>query len=611
MPIERLRPSFTFSEDRLAELRAVVPEAFADGKINWDTLREALGDHLEDENQEHFGLFWPSKREARRLAAMPSKGTLVPQPGQGIDEDRTHNIFIEGDNLEVLKLMQKSYANRIKMIYIDPPYNTGNDFVYTDDYSEPLESYLRRTNQMDDAARLLTTNTRASGRFHSNWLSMIYPRLLLSRQLLQQDGVIFVSIDDHEVHHLRLLMNEIFGEENFIVCIVWRRRQVPDNRNLNNVSIDHEYILAYGKGEPVFVGKEKDLSKYSNPDNDPRGSWMSDNLTGLANEQERPNLHYDLVNPETGLSYPPHQSRGWIYERKTMQKLIEEQRILWPASPDGRPRLKRFLNEIRSQFTGYSSLQDFGYTTDGTREIFNLFGEKVIAFPKPVNLVKELCKQGTSSNDSDIILDFFAGSSTTAQAVLELNREDFGNRSFIMVQLPEPTGNPQFSTIADLGRERIRRFIMKVNSEDKGKFGLSTDFDMGIRCFQLCGTNFNEWIPYSGKDISQLEIRLHQAETPLMDNWKPENLLTEILLLQGFPLDSNVSHISGFPHNHVQEVASNFFQHRLYICLDGQIQPETIDALRLRPEDVFVCLDIALSNEAKITLADRVNLKVI
>ncbi len=252
MPIEKLRPSFTFTEDRLAELSAVVPEAFADGKINWDTLRKALGDYLEDENQEHFGLFWPGKREARRLAALPSKGTLVPQSGLGINEETTHNIFIEGDNLEVLKLLQKSYAGRVKMIYIDPPYNTGNDFVYPDDYSDPLEVYLQRTGQVDEAGHLLTTNSRSSGRFHSNWLNMMYPRLLLARQFLNKRGFIFVSIDDNEYHHLRLVMDEIFGQENFLANFVWQAKDTPGNDS-KGVSITHNYILCYTSSQEAQV----------------------------------------------------------------------------------------------------------------------------------------------------------------------------------------------------------------------------------------------------------------------------------------------------------------------------------------------------------------------
>ncbi|MGD2158346.1 MAG: site-specific DNA-methyltransferase [Anaerolineales bacterium] len=250
MPIEKLRPSFTFTEDRLKELKTVVPEAFADGKINWDVLREALGEYLEEEDQEHFGLTWPGKRDSRRLAAMPSKGTLVPQPGEGINEGSTHNIFIEGENLEVLKLLQKSYAGRVKMIYIDPPYNTGNDFIYRDDYSEPLYTYLKRTGQVDETGHELTTNTRASGRFHSNWLNMMYPRLLLARQLLQEDGAIFISIDDNEISNLKAVMDEIFGEENFINIVSVKAKPSAgasgggeDKRLKKNI----EFLLIYSK----------------------------------------------------------------------------------------------------------------------------------------------------------------------------------------------------------------------------------------------------------------------------------------------------------------------------------------------------------------------------
>jgi adenine-specific DNA-methyltransferase len=252
MSTSKLRPTFTFNQDRLDQLKAVVPEAFADGKVNWETLREALaaGDHLEEEgaNAEHFGLFWPGKREARRLAAMPSRGTLVPAPGEGVDEGATRNLFIEGDNLEVLKLLQKSYAGRVKLIYIDPPYNTGNDFVYKDDFKDPLADYLRKTGQADEAGRLLTTNTRADGRFHSNWLNMMYPRLLLARQLLRKDGIIFISIDDNEIHNLRLLMSEVFGEENFLSQITWRK-VYGGGAKVRYIVDQHEYVLCYAQSK--------------------------------------------------------------------------------------------------------------------------------------------------------------------------------------------------------------------------------------------------------------------------------------------------------------------------------------------------------------------------
>jgi adenine-specific DNA-methyltransferase len=244
MTIQKLRPSFTFTQDRLKELESIIPEAFADERINWDVLKEALGTYLEEEGSdaEHFGLFWPGKRDARRLATVPSKGTLKPAPGEGVDEDATGNIFIEGDNLEVLKLLQKSYAGHIKMIYIDPPYNTGNDFVYKDEFWDPLEDYLKKTGQADEEGKILTTNTKADGRFHSNWLSMMYPRLRLARTLLREDGAIFVSIDDTEMPHLKLLMNEIFGEENFVATLVWQRSKKGDAKLIANI---HEYILIF------------------------------------------------------------------------------------------------------------------------------------------------------------------------------------------------------------------------------------------------------------------------------------------------------------------------------------------------------------------------------
>jgi adenine-specific DNA-methyltransferase len=437
-------------ETQVARLREVFPEVFVEGKIDLDKLKVTLGAAAES-GPGHFHFSWAGKDDAVSLLQTPSAGTLVPCAEESINFETTGNVFIEGDNLEVLKLLFKPYFGRVKLIYIDPPYNTGQDFVYPDNYADPLKTYLEITGQVDSEGNLLTSNPETSGRYHSTWLSMLYPRLFLARQLLRDDGVIFVSIDDHEVHHLRIVMNEVFGEENFVACFVWKRRQVSDNRNLNNVSTDHEYVLAYSRGVGTLLGTAKDLTKYSNPDDDPRGPWMSDNLTGLANSEQRPNLHYDLVNPETGQSYPPLGSRGWGYDKNSMSKLISEGRILWPAKPEGRPRLKRFLNEIRSQFTGFSSIQDFGYTTDGTRTIEELFGEKVIEFPKPVEVPRILCEQTTSSAGEDIVLDFFAGSCTTAQAVLELNRADGGNRKFICVQLPEPTRNQSFHTIAEIG----------------------------------------------------------------------------------------------------------------------------------------------------------------
>ncbi len=292
MTIEKLKPTFSLQQDLLEQLKQLIPEVIADSKINWETLKEVLGEHLEEEGVEHFGLNWPGKRQARRLASMPGKGTLVPVPGEGIDEETTSNIFIEGDNLEVLKILQKSYAGRVKLIYIDPPYNTGNDFIYKDDYREFLEDYLKKTSQMDNEGNMLTSNPKSSGRFHSNWLNMMYPRLLLSRSLLREDGALWISIDDGEFQHLKLVCNELFGEENFIATFVWEKRTTRENRRV--FSFNHDYILCYAKDKDAFQTSrnllpltEEALERYSNPDNDPRGEWQSVSLNAQAGHATR------------------------------------------------------------------------------------------------------------------------------------------------------------------------------------------------------------------------------------------------------------------------------------------------------------------------------------
>lgn len=626
MPIQKLRPSFTLTEDRLKELQAVVPEAFADGRINWDTLREALGETLEDESQEHFGLFWPGKREARRLAALPSKGTLIPQPGAGVDEDSTHNLFIEGDNLEVLKLLQKSYAGRVKMIYIDPPYNTGNDFVYPDDYSEPLEAYLERTGQVDETGQLLTTNSRASGRFHSNWLNMMYPRLLIARTFLASDGVIFVSINDNELNHLTSLMFEIFGEENFLGVMVWQSKKGGGSDNSGVVN-DHEYIVAFAKSKSdnslsrvLVEAEELDKSDDKGPYRLGRelNKWGSN-----SRREDRPTMFFSIAGPKGEEVYPIRNDGAegcWRWGKKKMLAIVERGDVEYAERVDGTFIVYEKIRSTDPRSKPYRTwVTEVGTTADGSKVVKELFGgRKVADFPKPLPLVKHLISIGTTGED-DIVMDFFAGFGTTAHAVLEYNQENDTNHSFLCVQLPEPTPEKSeaykagYKTISAVSIERINLAIKAISSKPQELDLDIRDYpaDLRFNIYKLDRSNFENWLPYSGKDTSQLELRFGQAETPLVEGWQPENLLTEILLLQGFPLDSSVKALPEFKANHVQQVTSEFVGHHLYICLDQKVKAETVAKLSLRAEDILVCLDSALSDESKVNLADRCNLKVI
>jgi adenine-specific DNA-methyltransferase len=615
MPVQKLQPNFNLEQDRIEMLKQLIPEAVSDGKIDWDVLKEALGEYLEDEGAdvEHFGLSWAGKREARRLASIPSKGTLVPVLGEGIDEDTTGNIFIEGDNLEVLKLLQKSYAGRVRLIYIDPPYNTGNDFIYKDDFSEPTEEYLKRTGQADEDGNLLTTNPKSSGRFHANWLNMMYPRLRLARNLLRDDGIIFVSIDDNEVNNLKCLCNEIFGEENFIAQFIWKSRQFPDTRSVSKVSNDHEYLLAFSKsGDVGLKGIERDESKFSNPDNDPRGDWMSRSILGLATASQRPNLHYAIVDPITEISYNPPENTGWRYAKERMQKMIDGGYILFPSKENGRPREKKFRSDLLSEFISFPTIINDVFTANGTFEIREIFGFEAFDFPKPVVLLKRLIEQAIDKDD--LTIDFFSGSCTTAHAVLECNKEDHGNRRFIMVQIPDKTSNSQYPTIADLGKERIRRVIKKIKDEQAEKLDLSEGDpqDLGFKVYKLDRSNLKIWKDYDGEDIPEFEQLSLNFQNPLGESFSEEKVVTEIQLLEGFPLDSKIKQDDKFVKNKVLCVTSEHIGHRLFICLDSKLDISTVQDVRLlEDEDIFICLDNAITDQEKMMLADGCNVKTI
>ena len=443
--------------------------------VNFELLKQMLSPDVVD-GDEAYKFTWVGKKAAIVEANKPIRKTLRPCVADSKDWDTTENLYIEGDNLEVLKLLQESYLGKVKMIYIDPPYNTGNDFIYADDFMRSQEEENAQMGMYDEDKNRLFKNTDTNGRFHSDWCSMIYSRLLLARNLLTEDGVIFISIDDNEVTNLRRVCNEVLGESNFIAQFIWQSRQNKDNRNISGVSIDHEYIICYSKqcGQRIFRGTERKTELYNNPDDDPRGPWTSANMVGLATKDARPNLHYDLINPYDGINYGC-PTKGWRYDRNTMKRLIDENRIIWPDSPTGRPRKKSFLFELSDNLPGYSSVFSSGvYTNTATKELASIFDGYLFDFPKPVEIIRQLIQQVTAPED--IILDFFSGSATTAHAVMQLNAEDGGHRKFIMVQLPEKCDEASeaykagYKNICEIGKERIRRAGMKIkdNLEQNG-----------------------------------------------------------------------------------------------------------------------------------------------
>lgn len=403
-------------DDRLNKLKELMPEVFTESGIDFDKLRLEFGGEV-DEGQERYAFTWPGKADAIRQSQTVSTATLRPCLEKSRSRDGedgsfdSDNIYIEGDNLEVLKLLQRGYHGKVKMIYIDPPYNTGHDFVYRDSFGDTIENYKAQAGLGGQS------NADMSGRYHSDWCSMMYPRLRLARELLTDDGVIFISIDDNEYANLKELCNEIFGENSFLATFVWKRR-ASSQLDKSKCSTDHEYVLAYkGSAFCAFRGVDKDYKGYSNPDNDPRGPWTTGDLTVGMTGDMRPNQYYDLVDPKTGIKYKPNYNRVWSYIPESMNQLIADNRIVFPSDPSKRPMKKRFLSELDSTTNPQSTWMDsVGMNTEGTKQMYDLFGKAFFTYTKPVSLVRSLILQATTRGD--IVLDFFAGSSTTAHAVM-------------------------------------------------------------------------------------------------------------------------------------------------------------------------------------------------
>lgn len=481
--------------------------------VNFTTLRQLLGDDTVEDAPEAYEFNWVGKQAARADVLRPIKKTLRPLIEESEDWDNTKNLYIKGDNLEVLKLLQKSYLGKVKMIYIDPPYNTGTDFVYHDDFSRTQEEEDLEAGIIDELGNRYLKNTDSNGKFHSDWCSMIYSRVMIARSLLSEDGVIFISIDDNENYNLRKICDEVFGPSNCIGEVVWERSYAPINM-VKHFSKSHDYILCYAKNieKPICNGlprPESTNSKYGNPDNDPRGLWRTDNLSVgpvVANKV------YEIVTPSGRVCLPP-KGRCWLYTKERYEEMVADNRIWFGENGDNVPAPKRFLSEVKQGLTPMTiwKYTDVGHTQDSMRELRDLFdGEKVFDYSKPVKLMKQIVRLYTNPQDEDIILDFFSGSASTAHAIMELNAEDEGNRKYIMVQLEEPTPEDSeaykngYKSIPEIGMDRIKRAGKKIKADSS----LTTqNLDTGFRVFKVDSSNFEE-VEHSPKEWNQEQLDL-------------------------------------------------------------------------------------------------------
>ncbi|MEY8215509.1 MAG: site-specific DNA-methyltransferase, partial [Colwellia sp.] len=507
--------------------------------VDFDLLRQELSKNIVEGPQERYQLNWPGKKEALLTANAPIAKTLRPCREESVNFDTTENLFIEGDNLDALKLLQETYLGKVKMIYIDPPYNTGKDFIYADNFAESTDEYLKGSGQKDDEGNRLVANTDSNGRFHSDWLSMMYSRLKLARNLLKDDGVIFVSIDDNESPNIRKLGDEIFGSENFVVEFVWKRRASSAMAD-NNVSEDHEYVIVYQKGSlEEFQGIEKDFKNYKNPDNDSRGSWVLGDLTVGMTASMRPNQAYDLVDPETGNSFPFNPNRVWAFIPSSMDKMVNEGRVIFPVDSTKRPMQKRFMNELKSTHNPLSSLllDKVGLNTEATRQIQQVMGGNIFDYSKPLSLLTTLIPQVCKNND--IVLDFFAGSGASAHATIKLNAEGQRKLKFIMVQLPETCNKKSeghragYSTISEISKERIRRAGKKIKEALKKDMPEATNLDIGFRVLKIDSSNMND-VHYTPDAVIKDDL-FKQVEHIKSDR-STEDLLFQVMLDWGVDL---------------------------------------------------------------------------
>lgn len=588
--------SLDIAEQRRGELKQLLPGVFtettdSDGQpieaIDFERLKAELGTYSDvyEGRRERYGMEWPGKRDCMRLIQQPSRATLKPCREESVDFDTTQNLFIEGDNLEVLKLLQKSYYGKVKMIYIDPPYNTGKEFIYKDDFSDSLKSYLSYAGLLDAHGKKVVANAASEGRFHTNWLNMMYPRLYLARNLLREDGAIFISIDDNELVNLRRICDEIFGEENFIATIIWHKMDSPKN-SAKYLSEDHDYVVLYAKNADVWrpnllPRSKKMIERYQNPDDDPRGPWL---LGDLAARNYYSKGLYAITTPSGKIIDGPPAGSYWRISREKFEELDADGRIWWGESGQNRPGVKKFLSEVREGVIPqtYWNWKDVGSTRNAKQELSKLMqaksGDELFVTPKPVGLIERMLQIATDTDKRDIVMDFFAGSGSTMHAVFRKNAGDGGNRSCISVQLPESSGDSE--AISNMAKERIKRAA-------EAELGGRNDLDSGIKVFKLDKSNLSGWSVRSG-DISEgdLERQLQLHVDHIQSGSSQEDIVYELLLKSGFPPNAVVEKIK-VAEKEVFSVAEG----ALLVCLEDSLSSELIDAVADLEPMQFVCMD--------------------
>ena len=589
--------TMNIEQANVEKLKEVFPEVFADGKVDFDKLQGLLGHYIADD-KEKYSFSWKGKADSLRLAQKRSTGTLRPCKEESKNWDTTENLYIEGDNLEVLKLLQSSYLNSIKMIYIDPPYNTGNDFVYTDDFADGIAHYKEVTGQATKS------NPETAGRYHTNWLNMMYPRLKLARNLLTDDGVIFISIDDNEQANLKKLCDEVFGEDNFIAVFPWRKRTAKSDVPFG-VSQDYEWIMAYARSQDFIAAIEGGTRKYFTTPDFPGRPWRIHDLTKQTSASERPKSFFTLVNPKTGKEYPANPNRTWAITKDTFEGYYKQGKIVFPDDYDflniTQPAFRYFKDDDEKKAgekfgciaVSTNLPKEIGMTKEGTAEITELFEKKVFGFPKPVALLKFLISITTKFDKDAIVLDFFSGSATTAHAVMQLNAEDGGNRRFICVQLPEKTDEQSeaykagYKTICEIGKERIRRAGEKIKEENKDKEGIE-NLDIGFKVFKLDSSNLVKWDNTPTTDEEEVKKRIQQSLFYLLEGRSDLDLVYEIMLKYGLSLTLPVEERK---FDNVPAYIINHPDYKVLVCLQPNITLSAVEEMDKETIGTYIFAD--------------------